>query len=315
MYTSLNKTILLPILCLLIQASSLAQNYGGSNDLRITDMVYGTLRTPETPTSKLAIIIPDSGPTDRDGNQQMMRNNSLKLLAEGLAQEGVASFRYDKRVLTLLKKNALQEEKLDFTMFINDAVAVVNYFNNQGRFKEVYIIGHGQGSLIGMMAAQQTAIKGFISLAGAGQSIDKAIINQIALQMPDLKDKATTAFTTLKKEGKVKNYSPALASIFRPAVQPFMASWMQYDPSIEIAKLTIPVLIVDGTKDLQVSIEESARLLKSLPTASIRHIEDMNHVLRITSSDNLENSKSYNNTTAPIAPALVNEITTFIKTH
>ncbi len=312
MQTSLKLKLLIPILCLLVQTGVFSQSYSGSSDLRITDMVYGTLLTPETPTSKLAIIIPDSGPTDRDGNQQMMRNNSLKLLAEGLAQEGVASFRYDKRVLTLLKKNALQEDKLDFTMFIDDAVAVIDYFNKQGRFKEVFIIGHGQGSLIGMVAAQQTATSGFISLTGAGQSIDQSIINQIALQMPDLKDKAATAFKTLKEKGKVKDYSPALGSIFRPAVQPFMASWMRYNPSEEIAKLKIPVLIIDGTNDLQTSPEEAIKLQAALPAASLSHIEGMNHVLRITGKDNLENSKTYNNTALPIASALIDTLSAFI---
>ena len=312
MPTFIHTLLLRSALCILIPSSLIAQSYGGSSDLRITDMVYGTLLTPETATIKLAIIIPDSGPTDRDGNQQMMRNNALKLLAEGLAQEGIASFRYDKSVLTLLRKNALQEEKLDFTMFINDAVSVVNYFTKQGRFKEIFIIGHGQGSLIGMVAAQRVPYTGFISLTGAGQSIDKTIINQIALQMPDLEDKAVTAFKTLREKGKVKDYSPALASIFRPTVQPFMASWMQYDPSVELAKLTKPMLIIDGTNDLQVSQQETQMLQAAAPEASIAHIEGMNHVLRLTSNDDLENSKTYNNTSLPIATALVEVISDFI---
>ncbi len=316
-YTFFTKTKLLLTLLFIgfLQQVLIAQEYGGSSDVRISDMVYGTLLTPEVPTSKIAIIIPGSGPTDRNGNQQMMRNNSLKLLAESLAKEGIASIRYDKRVLTLLKKNALQEERLDFNMFIEDAVAAINYVKQQGRFKELYVIGHEQGSLIGMVAAQRVDVQGFISLTGSGQSIDQSIIHQIGLQMPDLKDKAISAFSTLKKEGRVKDYSPALTSIFRPSVQPFMASWMQYDPKVEIGHLTIPTLIINGTNDIQTSKEEAVLLQEGNSEATLAIIEGMNHVLRIIDGDDLENTKSYNNTKLPLAEELISTVAGFIKTH
>ena len=299
----------------ILQQGLIAQDYGGSNDVRISDMVYGTLLTPEVPTSKIAIIIPGSGPTDRNGNQQMMRNNSLKLLAENLAQEGIASIRYDKRVLTLLKKNALQEERLDFNMFIEDAVATIEYIRQQGRFKDIYVIGHEQGSLIGMVAAQRADVQGFISLAGSGQSIDQTIIHQIGLQMPDLKDKAINAFETLKKKGRVTDYSPALTSIFRPSVQPFMASWMQYDPKVEIGKLSIPTLIINGTNDIQTSKQEAILLQEGNSDATLKYVEGMNHVLRIIEGDDLENTKSYNLTRLPLSLELGTTVSEFIKKH
>ena len=299
----------------ILQQGLIAQDYGGSNDVRISDMVYGTLLTPDVPTSKIAIIIPGSGPTDRNGNQQMMRNNSLKLLAENLAQEGIASIRYDKRVLTLLKKNALQEERLDFNMFIEDAVATIDYVKQQGRFKDIYIIGHDQGSLIGMVAAQRSNVQGFISLSGSGQSIDQTIIHQIGLQMPDLKDKAMSAFETLKKKGRVTDYSPALTSIFRPSVQPFMASWMQYDPKVEIGKLSIPTLIINGTNDIQTSKQEAILLQEGNSDATLKYVEGMNHVLRIIEGDDLENTKSYNLTRLPLSLELGTTVSEFIKKH
>ena len=303
------------LLIVILQQGTMAQEYGGSSDVRISDMVYGTLLTPDVATSKIAIIIPGSGPTDRNGNQQMMRNNSLKLLAENLAQEGIASIRYDKRVLTLLKKNALQEERLDFNMFIEDAVATIEYIRQQGRFKDIYVIGHEQGSLIGMVAAQRADVQGFISLAGSGQSIDQTIIHQIGLQMPDLKDKAINAFETLKKKGRVTDYSPALTSIFRPSVQPFMASWMQYDPKVEIGKLTIPTLIINGTNDIQTSKQEAVLLQEGNSNATLVYIEGMNHVLRIIEGDDLENTKSYNLTGTPLSTELGSTVANFIKKH
>lgn len=301
------------LILILFTGNVIGQSLSSSADLRINTLVYGTLISPETPSSKIAIIIPGSGPTDRNGNQQMMRNNSLKLLAEGLAQEGVASFRYDKRILTLLKQNALNEETLRFDMFIEDAVAVVNHFKEEGRYKEIYIIGHSQGSLVGMVAAQETKIDGFISLAGPGQAIDKTIVNQIGLQMPDLKDAAQQALETLKRDGRVNDFSPALISILRPSVQPFMASWMQYDPREEIGKLAVPTLIVNGTKDVQVSEEEAQQLKLGKNDATLVFIEKMNHVLRIIEGDNLENTKSYNQHQLPISEELIKIIAQFIK--
>ena len=308
-YTFFTKTKLLFTLLFIgfLQQALIAQEYGGSSDVRISNMVYGTLLTPEVPTSKIAIIIPGSGPTDRNGNQQMMRNNSLKLLAESLAKEGIASIRYDKRVLTLLKK--------DFNMFIEDAVATINYVKQQGRFKELYVIGHEQGSLIGMVAAQRADVQGFISLSGSGQSIDQSIIHQIGLQMPDLKEKAISAFGTLKKDGRVTDYSPALTSIFRPSVQPFMASWMQYDPKVEIGKLTVPTLIINGTNDIQTSKQEAVLLQEGNSEATLVILEGMNHVLRIIDGDDLENTKSYNNTKLPLAEELISTVAGFITKH
>ncbi len=292
---------------------TLAQDYGENTELRINSNVYGTLLTPDKPTSTLAIIIPGSGPTDRNGNQQMARNNSLKLLAEELAQQGIASYRYDKRVLTLLKQNALREEKLSFEMFIEDAVSAIHYFKDEGRFNDIYVIGHSQGSLVGMVAAQKAPIAGFVSLSGAGQSIDNTIINQIALQMPDLEKQAVMAFKTLKEEGMVKDFSPALNSILRSSVQPFMSSWMQYDPQLEIAKLEEQkVLIVTGANDIQVSLEEAQLLQQGNPNAKLIVIEGMNHVLRIIEGGDLENTKSYNQPNLPLAPEVVTAIAQFI---
>lgn len=298
----------------LISQIGITQNTPRESDLKINQFVYGTLLQPKEATDDLIIIIPGSGPTDRNGNQQLTRNNALRLLAEKLTASGIATFRYDKRVLTLLKKGALEEEKLRFDFFVEDAVAAVNYFKDRNRYKNIYIVGHSQGSLVGMIAAQQSTIAGYISLAGPGQSIDNTIVSQIALQVPELKENALEAFKQLKENGKVKNYSPALASIFRKESQPFMASWMQYTPTEEIKKLQIPVLIINGTNDIQVDTKEAEDLKQAKPDATLVLIKDMNHVLRIIEgTDGLENTKSYNEVKRPISQELTNVIIGFIK--
>jgi len=298
----------------LISKVGITQNTPVENDVKINQFIYGTLLQPKEGANELIIIIPGSGPTDRNGNLQLSRNNALRLLAEKLTAAGIATFRYDKRVLTLLKRGDLVEEKLRFEDFVEDAVSTVNYFRNRNKYQNIYIIGHSQGSLVGMIAAQQSNVTGFISLAGPGKSIDNTIVSQIELQLPELKENAQEAFAQLRENGKVKSYSPALASIFRKQSQPFMASWMQYIPTEEIKKLQIPVLIINGTNDVQIDTKEAEDLKKAKPDAKLLLIKNMNHVLRIIeSTDALENTKSYNEANRPISQELTNVIVEFIK--
>ena len=98
------------------------------SDVRINTLVNGTLLQPKNAQDTIAIIIGGSGPTDRNGNQRTSQNNSLKKLAQGLSNDGIATFRYDKRIFALIQQNALVEEKISFDDFVNDAIAVIDYF-------------------------------------------------------------------------------------------------------------------------------------------------------------------------------------------
>jgi pimeloyl-ACP methyl ester carboxylesterase len=283
-----------------------------SEDLSITPLVDGTLLVPET-TGKLplAILIGGSGPTDRNGNQQMLVNNSLKLLAEGIYENGIASFRYDKRIVKQMKLGSINEKNIRFDDFIDDAIAILTYFKKDERFSEIYIIGHSQGSLVGMVAAQEGA-NGFVSIAGAGQEIDDVIVDQLAKQAPGLADNGRTAFDDMRANGVANNFSPGLASIFRKDIQPFILTWMKYDPKVEIAKLTIPVLIVNGDKDIQVQVSEAELLRNAKPDAAFKIIPNMNHVLKQIKGNDLENSKSYNIYNLPVVPELIATVSDFI---
>ena len=284
-----------------------------SEDLSITPLIDGTLIVPDvTGKLPLAIIIGGSGPTDRNGNQQMMVNNSLKFLAVGLYEHDIATFRYDKRIVKQMKQHNVDEKKIRFDDFIDDAIAILNYFKKDSRFSKIYFIGHSQGSLIGMVAAQHGA-DGLVSIAGAGQEIDAVIVDQLAKQAPGLEENARNAFDDLRANGVANNYSPGLASIFRKDIQPFIYTWMQYDPQIEIAKLKIPVLIINGDKDIQVQISEAELLKNAKPDAEYKIISGMNHIFKKVEGNDLENSKSYNIYNLPVMPELIDIISGFIK--
>ncbi len=258
----------------------------------------------------LVIIIPGSGPTDRNGNQAMMQNNSLKLLAEGLQKQNIASYRFDKSAIEWMKIEGFKQENASFDDFITDAIAVVNYFKSDNKFSKIIVAGHSQGSLVGMIAAKNA--DGFISIAGAGRVIDKIIVEQISKQAPMLITETTNALNKLKKGEKIENINPLLMSILHPSIQPFMTSWLKYNPQKEIEKLKIPVLIINGTKDIQVSVNDAKLLHQFNTTSELIIIDNMNHIFRKITDDS-QNMASYTNPKLPIMNELVTSIATFVK--
>lgn len=305
------RVLLFTIVLLLNFFSIQAQDNFIANDLRINQYVEGTLLAPRQETVPLAIIINGSGPIDRNGNEMMTKNNAAKKLAEALAKKGIATFRYDKRTLKAQQLN-IDEKDMRFDDFIDDAKAVIKRFSELPNYSSIYIIGHSQGSLVGMIAAQEKA-DGFISIAGAGQTIDSLIVEQIGRQMPGLEESARTAFNELRANGKVKDYNQGLASLFKKSIQPFMFSWMKYDPQQEIKKLEMPVLIINGDNDLQVNTNEAKKLKDAKPDAELVIIENMNHIYRIIDkNDDIANQKSYNEPQRPISNEMVEQISNFI---
>jgi len=280
-----------------------------------TGEIFGTLTTPEqtnqTPaTVPVALIIAGSGPTDRNGNNPAMRNDSLKLLAAALAQNGIASVRYDKRGIAASKASGKSEADLRFENYIDDARAWIQKLRQDRRFSTITVIGHSEGSLIGMVAAN-TADK-FVSVAGAGEPADEILKTQLLAKPQAVQDLCFPIIDSLKNGQTVADVDPALYSLFRPSVQPYMISWFRYDPQIEIKKLTIPSLIVQGTGDIQISVEDGRRLSAADPRAQLVLIEQMNHIFRIVAGDRAANVATYNNASLPIADKLVKSISDFI---
>lgn len=300
------------VIFVLITLSSTAQNSTySSKDLSISKFIDGTLLTPNESSSTLAIIIAGSGPTDRDGNQNFLKTNNLKKLAVALVDKGIATFRYDKRIVKQIRKGDL-DPNIRFDDFISDASDVLAYFKNQNIYKNIYVIGHSQGSLIGLLAAKDKAA-GFISLAGAGQSIDIVITDQVQKTAPMFIEDTKRVFGILKEGKTTSDYPVALGSIFDTSIQPFMASWMRFNPTEEISKLDMPTLIINGTKDLQVSVDEAKLLNDAAKNSILKIIENMNHVLYIIEGDDQENAKSYNDQAGKVSTELIDEIISFMK--
>lgn len=299
------------LLLLTCMVSAQDSNYT-SEEVDINDFIKGTLVTPNSPENMpLVILLQGSGPTDRNGNQSFLKNDALKKLAQELAENGIASYRFDKRILQAQRLN-IAEKDMRFDDFVKDAINVLDHFQEQEKFEKTIILGHSQGSLVGMLAAKDRA-DGFISIAGIAKPIDSILTEQIALQMPGLKENAEQAFGEMRSTGSTSGYNPVLESIFRPAVQPFILSWMKYHPKEEIAKLEIPVLLINGSNDLQVEATEARQLQEAQPDAELVILENMNHILRKIEGDDLENSKSYNEAHLPLHPDLIPKLVEFIE--
>jgi len=264
----------------------------------------------------LMVIIAGSGPTDRNGNSIALpgKNNSLKMLAEDLAAEGVATIRYDKRGVGKNASLAGKEEDLRFDQYIDDAAAWVQFAKDDERFSKVGIIGHSEGSLIGMVASQKANADAFISIAGAGRPIDQVLLEQLQVQLSaNLLKESTEILEKLKQGEQVKTVSQELLSLFRPSVQPYIISWLQYDPAEQLQKLNGPVLLVNGNFDIQVPVKDAELLHQAKKDSDLLIVDKMNHVLKEAPADREGNFATYSDPDLPLAKGLIDGIVEFLQ--
>lgn len=282
-----------------------------------TGEIHGILLMPDNEEPcPLVIIIAGSGPTDMNGNTigSELQNNSLKMLAEGLAAKGIASLRYDKRGIGKSQAAIMSEEELRFEHYIDDAAAWADMLSADKRFSTIAIAGHSEGALIGMVAAQKsTAVKAYISIAGCGRPAHEVIEEQLNPQPEQVRNEAAAINRELLQSRIVEDVPNYLAALYRKSVQPYLISWFRYNPAKEIAKLKIPVLILQGDKDIQVGVKEAERLYLARMFSSFYIIEGMNHVLKhCEGNDMLSQLEAYQSPTMPIKQELIEHIARFL---
>ncbi len=265
----------------------------------------------------LVVLISGSGPTDRDGNSLGLpgKNNSLAMLAQALVERGIASVRYDKRGVAASARAATSEDDLRFEMYADDAAAWVKKFRSDKRFSTIIVAGHSEGAMLGILAAQRAEADGYVSIAGIARPADAVLHDQLAAGLPkpmlDEADKVLAALAAGRTVPAPKEMP--LSQLFRKSVQPYMVSWFKWDPAAELAKLKVPVLIVQGTSDIQVSVQEADSLKRVSPQATIVKVAGMNHVLKKVTGDQGAQLSSYSDPTLPVVPELVSAIETFVK--
>ena len=270
--------------------------------------IKGSLMLPDNISMQtpVALIIAGSGATDRNCNDgATLHTNAYKMLAENLAENGIASFRFDKRLIGASKGFTPDESKLSFDDFVQDAVQLIAYLKEQG-YGKIYIIGHSEGALIGTLAAQRTKVAALVSLCGAGENIALTLKRQ--LNHPE----ANMVIDELRGGKMTNKVPPSLQVIFRASVQPYLISWMKYEPAAELRKLKIPILIVGGSTDLQVPVADADMLKKAVPEAELLVINGMNHILKDAPADRNANMVTYTQSELPLNKELTAGLNRFL---
>lgn len=275
--------------------------------------VVGTLTLTEEKPENLVIIVPGSGPTDRNGNNPMgLNTNTYQMISDSMAAKDISSLRYDKRGIG--KSVKVDENKLTFNTYVEDLIKWIVKVKKELTPATVVLLGHSEGSLIAMLAAEQEKVDGLISVAGPALPADTLLLQQLSKQ-PGLYSMAKPVIDSLSMGYQVQKVPPMLVSVFRPSVQPYLISWFRYDPATVIHSLSIPVLIINGTNDIQVP-EANGRQLKAAAgqNASLQLIENMNHVLKSVSGDDVAaNMATYSQPELPLHQQFVKSVTDFIK--
>ena len=278
-----------------------------------TGTLAGTLLVPDdSGRPPVALLIVGSGPTDRDGNSPKTKNNAHKMLAQALAKHGIGSLRYDKRGIGMSKVAAVNEADLRFEHYISDVKDWLVWLKQDQRFSDLVVIGHSEGALLGMVASQEVAVDKFISIAGPALPADQLLKRQLQSQPAQVFKMSSTIIDQLANGQTVDNVNPMLRTLFRPSVQPYMISWFRYDPLKEIAKLEIPILIIQGSTDIQVSQQDATILAEANPNAEKKIIAGMNHILKKSVNDRMKNIQTYNQPDLPIMTDVVESIVEFI---
>lgn len=265
----------------------------------------------------VVLLIAGSGPTDMDGNSApvQMTNNSLKYLAEGLAAKGIATLRFDKRGIASSVAAGKDEYSLRFDDYVNDVKGWIDYLSRDRRFPAIYVLGHSEGALIGMLASMDNQkVKGYISVAGAGRPFDEVLEEQIAEQPAVIRQMVCSINDSLKMGKLVPNVPLGLQALFRSSVQPYLISLYKYKPGEIIGKLKMPVLILQGKNDIQVSVKDAELLKASATSAELYVIDNMNHVLKeCNSMDRQKQMAVYTNPSLPVDSTLLILVEKFVK--
>ncbi|MDX5365819.1 MAG: alpha/beta hydrolase [Alphaproteobacteria bacterium] len=277
--------------------------------------LHGTLMLPPAgPARDVALILPGSGPTDRNGNFPEGKNDSLKMLADGLAQKGIATLRIDTRGVGASLAAAPDEAELRAETFVEDAVAWADFLKSEMPEARLFLIGHSEGALLASLAAQQRDMSGIVLIAGVGRPAPDLIREQISgsSMSEELKRRSDELLETLKRGETDDDVPRELMPLYRPSVQPYLISWFAYDPAAAFGTLTIPALIIHGSHDLQVRTADAALLAAARPDATFITIERMNHVLKSSPLDRPANMATYADPALPLAQGLTDAIADFI---
>ena len=209
---------------------------------------------------------------DRDGNGlEAEGKDGVRKLALELASGGVASLRLERR--TSNPDPTVQQH-------VSDVRAWLEFAGKDARFRGIFLVGHGEGSLVGMIAARNSSIAGFVSVCGLGRPAQRELLDRIGRTRPaDAAVDSSLIVSELELGRLVTDMEPGLFRYFRPSLQPYLISLFALDPAREFSDLKIPVMIVRGGLDGRSNDLETRALAAARPNARVITIPTVRHDL------------------------------------
>jgi pimeloyl-ACP methyl ester carboxylesterase len=280
--------------------------------------LQGAMLAPAMGHGPLVLIIPGSGPTDRDGNNPRgLKASTYRLLAEGLAARGITTVRIDKRGMFGSAGATPDPNNVTIADYAADIASWTNTLRKSTGAGCVWLLGHSEGGLVALAAARQPGICGLILLAAPGRKMADILRAQLKANPANarLLPQALPAIDRLEAGQRVdtSTMDPALLPLFRPAVQGFLISAFAADPAKLLAAVTKPVLILQGERDLQIGVADARLLAKADPAAKLVLLPNTNHVYKTVASDDMQaNLATYADPSLPLAPGVIEEIDRFL---
>jgi fermentation-respiration switch protein FrsA (DUF1100 family) len=315
-------------------------------------LLAGTLTLPSSGNNFPAVVlISGSGPQNR--NEELLGHKPFLVLADHLTKNGIAVLRYDDRGVARSKGNFQTATSADFA---TDVSAAVQYLKTRKEIdaEKIGLIGHSEGGMIApMVAAQSKDISYIVLLAGTGVPGKDIILLQQELiskasGVSDADIATNTAFMknllNILSSGKDEQTTTAeLNSFLKTSYQelpdsikkqtgtessflmqfnnmntPWMKYFLSYDPATALGKLKIPVLALNGSKDLQVwPAQNLPAIEKALKNAgnkkyTVKELPNLNHLFQESKTGS---PTEYEKIETTIAPAVLDIVTEWIRTH
>jgi len=196
---------------------------------------------------------------------------------------------------------------------VHDAEAWGRQLRADRRFSSLTVVGHSEGSLIGILTAKHLGGVKLVSLEGPGQPAGRLLLEQLRPQLPPaIETKVSYVIGQLETGHIVSNVPVAVNSIFRRSEQPYLISWFRYNPALELRTVRTSILVVQGTTDIQVSQQDAHLLAAANRRAELLIIPGMNHVLKPSPSDRTNEWAAYENPNLPVEPQLIQSVAHFI---
>jgi pimeloyl-ACP methyl ester carboxylesterase len=262
------------------------------------------------------IIVPGSGPIDRDGNGPTgLHSDSYRLLAEGLRSAGFSTLRIDKRGFFGSRDAIANPEAVTISNYAADLKRWAAAFAQRIGTHCVWIAGHSEGGLVALVAAQDLQPCGLILLAAPGRRISELIREQFRRNPANTPylveiDRIITGLEHGKTQD-INTISPVLLPIFREGLQRYMIDLFSYDPAPLARNIKQPVVILQGDRDVQVTLQDARRLAAAMPHARIAILPGVTHMLK-RDVDGAPFA-SYHNPDLPLAADIVPTISSAVR--